>query len=253
MMRLGSCLRLAVLLMAGLAGAAQAGCRQALALALDVSGSVDMREYRLQLGGLRTALMDPRVKAALLSYPQAPVEVLVFEWSGPLDQTLLVPWTPIRSEAQLLEVVALLQDTDRRAATPGTALGTAMQIGAAHLMARSNCARLTLDISGDGKSNLGPRPQDTRKALEGTGITINGLVIGSAQAGYALRDSEIAELSAYFQANVILGKDAFVQTALSYDDYADAMARKLIREIETLILSDLNPRQPRPAPATRHP
>lgn len=234
------CLRLCAFLCAFAAGTAQAGCRQALALALDVSGSVDVREYRLQLDGLATALLDPRVKNALLSYPNAPVELLVYEWSGPEDQVLLVPWTPILSEVNLLEVVTTLQTTKRRASTPGTALGTAMQIGEAYLATRSNCARLTLDISGDGKSNLGPRPQDARKALSRSGITINGLVIGSAvHAGDALRDAEIAELSAYFHANVILGEDAFVETALSYDAYAQAMARKLLREIETLILSDL--------------
>lgn len=218
--------------------AAEAGCRQALALALDVSGSVDVREYRLQLDGLAQALQDPRVKNALLVLPQSPVEILVFEWSGPDDQNLLVPWTPVTSEAALLGIVALLENTERRPATPGTALGTAMDRGATYLKTRSHCARMTLDVSGDGKSNLGPRPREIKDKLARSGVTINGLVVGSGvHAGAALRDEEIAGLSAYFRANVIIGEDAFVQTALSYADYADAMARKLIREVETLVFS----------------
>lgn len=243
-MSIGQALKAGLLGLTVMAGGANAGCRQALALALDVSGSVDVREYRLQLSGLAQALQDPRVKEALLILPHTPVEILVFEWSGPEDQVLLVPWTPIRTEAALQDVTNLIETTERRPSTPGTALGTAMNVGARYLAERTHCARLTLDISGDGKSNLGPRPREMREALEQSGITINGLVVGSGtHAGAALRDSEIAELSAYFRANVILGEDAFVQTALSYSDYADAMARKLLKEVKTLILSEALPPQ----------
>ena len=38
------------------AGIAQADCRQALALGLDVSGSVDSAEYALQMQGLANAV-----------------------------------------------------------------------------------------------------------------------------------------------------------------------------------------------------
>ena len=48
-------------------------CRQALALGLDVSGSVDAREYRLQLSGVASALDAPEVREKLLSMPAAPV------------------------------------------------------------------------------------------------------------------------------------------------------------------------------------
>ena len=71
-------------LVAGLgASAAPAECRQALALGLDVSGSVDAGEYALQLGGLAAALESADVRAALLDIPELPVHLTVFEWSGP--------------------------------------------------------------------------------------------------------------------------------------------------------------------------
>ena len=63
-------------------GSASAACRQSLALALDVSASVDAREYVLQLEGVALALEDPAVRAALLDLPDAPVSLAVFEWSG---------------------------------------------------------------------------------------------------------------------------------------------------------------------------
>ena len=138
------------------------------------------------------------------------------------------------------KIIDTLTATQRRAASPGTALGSSMVLGAGYLAQRQECDKRTLDISGDGKSNLGPRPQEARKTLERAGITINGLVIGAdAPALGDLRQSNIGELASYFQAYVILGDDAFVETALGYKAYAEAMARKLLREIETLTLSSL--------------
>ena len=223
------------------ASAANAACRQALALGLDVSGSVDAREYKLQLDGLAAALDDKRVRAALLTLPQAPVELLIYEWSGPKDQFLILNWTPVKTESDLDGIIDTLVTTQRRPASPGTALGSSMALGAAYLAERTQCTKRTLDISGDGKSNLGPRPQDARKSLKNAGITINGLVIGADDPSIGdLRQSAIGELASYYQAYVILGEDAFVETALGYQAYADAMARKLLREIETLTLSSLD-------------
>ena len=69
-----------------------AACRQALALGLDVSGSVDADEYRLQLDGLAAALASPEVVSALIADAASPVRITVYEWSGPNDQQVLVPW-----------------------------------------------------------------------------------------------------------------------------------------------------------------
>lgn len=219
--------------------AAQDVCRQALALSLDVSGSVDAREYRLQLGGLAKALGSPAVRAALLERVETPVELMVYEWSGPQDQLLLLPWTRITSAQNLDAAIAQLLTVERRAeATPGTALGVAMMRGAQFLAQRSHCWRQTLDISGDGKSNLGPRPRTVKPQLVATGITLNALVIGADDpAAGDIRQGEIGELSAYFNAEVILGPDAFVEVALGFEGYAEAMERKLLRELDGLVLS----------------
>lgn len=230
---------LPALVLCVLGGALEAGCRQALALGLDVSGSVDAREYRLQMDGLAAALDSPKVRQALLMLPGTPVELLVYEWSGPEDPTVILPWTAITSAPVLNAVIGELRATERRQATPGTALGLAMREGVAHLQDRADCWKLTLDLSGDGKSNLGPRPVDIKPEVEDTGITINALVIGAdAPALGDIRQAEISGLSAYFHANVIVGSDSFVETALGFEDYADAMARKLERELETLILGE---------------
>lgn len=234
--RLGGALACLGALSLGSGAAAQ--CRQALALALDVSGSVDAREYRLQLDGLAAALDSGSVRQALLASPASPVHLLVFEWSGPEDQALILPWTPVTSEAGLDLITAKLRATERRAASPGTALGQAMMVGADLLATRPDCWARTLDISGDGKSNLGTRPRDMKRRLAGRGITINALVIGAdAPSQGDTRQADIAELSSYFRADVIMGEDAFVETALGFENYAQAMARKLERELRPMILS----------------
>lgn len=232
-----------------LAAAAQDGCRQALALALDVSGSVDAREYRLQLDGLAAALDADPVRRALLSYP-LPVHLLAFEWSGAEDQHVLVDWTPIRSAADIAIFQETLRQTRRRATSPGTAIGHALETGHDFLARRAECGRRTLDISGDGKSNLGPDPSVVRQSLAADGITVNALVIGIESPGFGdLRQAEIGELSSYFEANVIAGPDAFVQTALGYEKYAEAMAIKLERELLTVVVSSLDPDIGRKSPA----
>ena len=219
--------------------AADAACRQALALGLDVSGSVDAREYRLQMDGLAAALDTPKVRQALLMMPDAPVNLLIYEWSGPEDPAVVLPWSAVTGPQVLDGIIGQLRSLERRQATPGTALGLAMREGVSLLQQRPDCWKLTLDLSGDGKSNLGPRPVDIKPEIEPTGITINALVIGAdAPALGDVRQADISGLSAYFQSNVIVGSDSFVETALGFDDYAAAMARKLERELETVILGD---------------
>lgn len=219
------------------AGVVQAQCRQALALGLDVSGSVDAREYRLQMDGLAAALDSAKVRQALMVMPGAPVDLLVYEWSGPEDPTVILPWTTVADPPTLDAIIGQLRATERRQATPGTALGLAMREGVKHLESRAHCWKRTLDLSGDGKSNLGPRPVDVKPEIAPTGITINALVIGAdAPALGDIRQAEISGLSAYFQHSVIVGSDSFVETALGFEDYAAAMARKLERELETLML-----------------
>ncbi|MGH1412799.1 MAG: DUF1194 domain-containing protein [Pelagimonas sp.] len=210
------------------AGMADAACRQALALGLDVSGSVDAGEYRLQLDGLAGALMDPEVAAAFLTLPESPARLAIYEWSGPQSQRLLIPWREISEQADLEEVATQLHKTRRALQEPSTALGRAKGFGAALLAQQPSCWRSVLDISGDGESNTGPRPQDVMPS----GITINALVIGGDH-----QETEISGLSAYFRRYVIQGADAFVEVATGFDDYQAAMSRKLKRELTILVLS----------------
>ena len=212
------------------AGAAQAACRQALMLGLDVSGSVDGAEYRLQLEGVARAMEAAEVQAVALSMPQAPIRLAVYEWGGVGQQRLLVEWTELREAADMAQVAARLRGVTQRYDDPGTALGAAIAWGAEALAVQA-CWQRTLDISGDGPSNEGPHPgQLDVAALEG--VTVNGLVVGpQARANISKDLSGVISMQAYYGRHVIRGPGAFVETAMDYRDFAAAMQRKLEREM----------------------
>ena len=220
---------------------AGAACRQALALGLDVSGSVDEAEYQLQLQGLAAALVSDDVRASLMRLPDAPVRILVFEWSGQNYQSVLVPWTDITGPSRLKTVSELLRATTRRQAPPTTALGQAIAVGVGFLNQQPDCWKRTLDISGDGKNNTGPEPHHVNSPDKIGDIVINALIIGVDDASrMSHAELSIAELTAYFAHRVLAGPGAFSEVAMGFEDYERAMSRKLLRELEFLNMSQLD-------------
>lgn len=218
-----------------LPGITQAACRQALSLGLDVSSSVDDSEYDLQLEGVITALNAPVVVDILFLQPDAPVRIHVFEWSGPINQTVIVPWTTINTPSDLLTISALLRAHQRGVPAPTTAVGSALLAGFAYLEQQPECWIRTLDLSGDGETNTGPLPEEIPDTQTPTGITVNGLVVGSGNFfGDSVSRDALADLEVYYRENVIRGPVAFVEVAQSYDDYAETMERKLLRELSAL-------------------
>lgn len=218
------------LILALAAGAASADCRQAIAIGLDVSASVDRAEYALQRNGMVAALLDPEVRAAILQMPEAPVWLTVYEWSNASAQRVLVPWAAMTDAATLDRFAATLSAAPGAAMPPGTAVGSAMVFGLMLLGQRSDCWTLTLDLAGDGRSNGGPFPLTVDPVAGGEPVTINALAIGLPEGPGA--SPGVAELSAYFRAEVIRGPGAFVEVALGHGDFAAAMTRKLLKELE---------------------
>ena len=221
-------------------GAGNAACRQALVIGLDISDSVDEAEYRLQLDGLAGALLDADVQAAFLAMPDAYVRLFIYEWGGRANQTTLVPWTEIASARDLRGTASVLRAKERPAIRLATALGQAMLYGADALASQSDCWRRTMDLSGDGQSNSGPTPDMISGDAALVGVTINALVIGAESPPFSGKfEGEIKELSSYFFSEVIRGPEAFVQTAVGFTDFEQAMAKKLLKELQTRAVSAL--------------
>lgn len=196
-------------------------------LGLDVSTSVDAAEYALQRDGVVAALGDPGVQAALFS-GAGHVALAVFEWSGSANQALVLDWTRLRNPSDLDRARARIGRA-QRSATERTALGAAL-VYAAQLFSRAppDCAARTLDISGDGRSNEGPEPADIYAALPAyDGILVNGLAVGG----------ELEGVDSYYRDVLIHGPGAFIEIANNYTDFARIMARKLEREIGSLVMA----------------
>ena len=232
-------MRGAALALALAGGPVAAECRQALALGVDVSGSVDAEEYALQMGGLAAALEAEDVAAILLVAPEWPVHVAVFEWSGPGSQRTVLPWTAIDGPEALSAATARLRATARVPLHPSTAIGEAMLYGVRLLEQRPDCPSWTLDLSGDGRANTMPRPRHVREDGSLGRVTVNALAVGHDDPVHpTIRRVTIAELQAYFETEVIHGPGAFVETAMGYSDFEDAMRRKLLRELEGLSVGE---------------
>jgi hypothetical protein len=224
------------------ASAAQAqSCRQALLLALDVSGSVNATEYRQQTDGLAVALNAPDVRELILAGTDAPVMLAIYEWSSRNHQFVIQPWVALDSPAALDAVIENMRVHRPIRAGLKTALGTSLTFGAGMLDQQAHCWELTIDVSGDGRNNIGPTPSQAYALAGFERVTVNALVVGHP-IGFVpeARDMAAQDLRAYFEAAVIRGPNAFAMVANGYGDYADAMRRKLIRELSQPMLGLLS-------------
>jgi hypothetical protein len=220
-------IRALALALACAAPAAAEDCRLALSLALDVSSSVDAREYRLQTQGLAAALVAPEVREAFLAEPGRSVALQVFEWSGWQQQLVRQDWVMIRGAEDLEAVAARLAGQQRSFAQFPTSLGMALIFGGQQLNKGPDCARRTLDVSGDGTNNDGVSPEVARRDFPLEDITINGLVVGA----------NMLTLARYYQEFVIQGPGAFVERVGDYAGFERAMRRKLLRELGVIEMS----------------
>lgn len=197
-------------------------CTLALILAIDVSGSVDRDEYRLQMDGLAEAFRTEDIAAAINSDGATGIYTTVVQWSGATRHRQIVPWrwlTDFDSVKQFANEIAVQPRAFR---IYSTGIGEALAFSWSRFSGEpATCRRRVIDVSGDGPSNEGRDPAATRTAMVADGITINGLAILDAEPG----------LKSYYEANVIGGAASFVMTANSFKDYPDAIRRKLIREI----------------------
>ena len=77
-------------------------------LAIDVSGSIDPDEARLQREGYVDAFRNPRVIQAIKSGPFGRIAVAYYEWAGFGHHRIIVPWTLVDSEKAALALADAL-------------------------------------------------------------------------------------------------------------------------------------------------
>ncbi len=210
------------------ASPAIAECRLALLLALDVSSSVDRIEDRLQRQGLADALSSKDVIDAVLPTPGQTVALSVFEWSGRNQQVTVLPWRILARSEDVLAAAAEIRTSRRSHSEYPTAIGYDLGFAAMEFENAPACHHKTLDVSGDGINNEGFEPRLAYRHFRFSGVTVNGLTIGGR------RD----DLAGYYRRELIRGAGAFVEEALGFRDFERAMRRKLVRELQSMVIGE---------------
>lgn len=211
------------------AAAPAAACRLALVLAIDVSSSVDAQEDALQRSGLAAALLAPEVQDAFFAAPE-PVALAAFEWSGRYNQANLFGWLTIRNSEDLYYAAGLIGRSTRSHDDFPTAVGHALGHAAVMLQERPDCLFHTIDMAGDGVNNEGFGPEEAYGAFPFDGVVVNGLVVDTGDYG------DSSELMDFYQDRLRRGPGAFVEVAQGFADYEAAMRRKLLRELQVVVV-----------------
>lgn len=195
-------------------------CETALLLSIDVSGSIDSGDYRLQADGLAAALSDPEVAEALV---RGQVALAVVQWSGTSQQALVLPWQ------RMLDPGAVNRFADSAAAMPrafkgsDTAVGEAIRFSLAQFAPVGDCKRRVLDISGDGQENAGFTDAKARSEAVAADVMINAIAIEAAGQAFPITN--------YYRSWIIT-PGGFVVSARGLADYAATLRAKLLRELQ---------------------
>jgi hypothetical protein len=200
-----------------------------LVLAVDVSYSMDPEEQQLQREGYIGALTSREFMQALRGGVNAKVAVTYFEWAGPYDQKIIVPWRLIDGPEAADSVANEIARAPYRRASR-TSIASALQFARPLFDASGyNGIRRVIDVSGDGANNSGPLIVPTRDDVVAAGITINGLPIMLKRPNTFTMDIE--DLDIYYEDCVIGGPGAFIIPIHNREQFKEAIRTKLVLEM----------------------
>jgi hypothetical protein len=206
-----------------------------LVLLVDVSSSVNDEEFRLQADGLAAAFRAPAVVDALRRLARRGVAVSVIQWANHENQRTSVDWMLLRGDADTQRLAAQIEAMPRLDRRGHTAIGSALAFALEALETnRFAGLRRVIDVLGDGRANGGVPLHAARDRVLDRGVTVNGLAILN----------ELPHLDRYFRNYLIGGAGSFVMAARDYADFAAAMTRKLLREIDAAPLAGHRPPNP---------
>ncbi|MEM8686574.1 MAG: DUF1194 domain-containing protein [Pseudomonadota bacterium] len=192
-----------------------------LVLAVDVSSSVDRREFDLQVSGYVNAFRDPDIHDAIAAQGPDGIAVTYVEWSSRFEQVQVVDWMHIKDKGGALTFADAIRQNANQARSSGTALGEAVIFSVDLIQTnRFSGARRIVDVSADDRYNAGSSPTYAQGVARRAGVQVNGLAVDPTGV-----------LTGYFETNVITGPGAFVMQANGYDDFARAIKLKLLREL----------------------
>lgn len=201
----------------------------ALVLAVDVSRSMSARELRIQRDGYAVALAHPQFIRAVQSGAHGRIAITMFEWAGTGFVRQVFDWTLVETDTDVQRLSEIIGRSD-----PVPQRRTSISGAIAHGLTRLEAApfagfRKVIDISGDGPNNQGVAVLEARaRALEKR-VIINGLPMMTRDGPG--RGFGIADLDSYFANCVIGGPGSFLVPVTGWEQFPEAIRRKLILEI----------------------
>ena len=201
----------------------------ALVLAVDVSRSMSAMELEIQRDGYAAALNHPDVIRAIGQGAYGRIAVTMFEWAGNNTIREVFDWTLVETGADADRLSAIVGKSQpvgmRRTSISGAILHALRRLEEAPV----DGFRKVIDISGDGPNNQGQPVLAVREIALANRIVINGLPLMTSDgpgSGF-----NIADLDAYYSECVIGGPGSFLVPVTSWDQFPEAIRRKLILEI----------------------
>jgi len=210
-----------------------------LMLLIDVSGSInDETEYPLQMQGYRDAFNDPRVLSAIHNGELGRIAVRADFWSSDHQFETAVDWMVISDAASASAFADAIGNADRPFRGL-TAPGQAIIRGMFNFVNEFESARQVMDISGDGAQNDGLHADTAVDFALAFGVdTINALAIEGDKLASTDGSSDFPgqTVGEWYDTHLKAGDDAFVMQVSSFEDFGDAIAEKVQREIAVLPL-----------------
>ncbi|HMF66650.1 MAG TPA: DUF1194 domain-containing protein [Phyllobacterium sp.] len=200
-----------------------------LVLAVDASRSMETFEQKIQRDGYVAALRRKDVVDAIRDGIHGRVAITYVEWAGSNVQRIIVPWTLVDG-ADTAEKLADALDQPIPSTQSRTSISGAIDFSSTLFDNNGfKALRKVIDISGDGANNNGRPVADARDQAIAKGITINGLPLMTRGDFYS--DWAVKDLDLYYSSCVIGGPGAFMVPVNSWDQFPEAVRRKLVLEL----------------------
>ena len=203
-----------------------------LVLAVDASGSVNPREYQLQLSGIANAFRDSSIRQAIVSGRHQRIAVSLLVWSDAAFNVYSSNWYILSDDASAEGFARIVENYPKREGG-GTGIGNGVAFAVRSIAGNGiQGTRRIVDVSGDGPETPpwfgeGIILPQAKLLAERDGVIVNGLAI--------LND--FPKLDQWYRENVKIGPGSFVMRAADYEDFSVAIREKLWREI-TVIIGD---------------
>ncbi|MFN0126329.1 MAG: DUF1194 domain-containing protein [Verrucomicrobiales bacterium] len=201
-----------------------------LALVVDESGSINNTEWELQRDGYVNAFKNPAIQTAIIDSGGIAVTYIQFD----ADTNQGIGWTLLNDVASI-NLFADAIDGLARFGDRGTGVAGAIRFAASLFGTEVGLTdngftstRQIIDVSGDGRENQSGNQnnvitdQVTDAAIAAGIDRVNGIVISpNGEAG----------LLTFYQTQVQDGPDSFTLVADDFDDFEDAIDKKIFAEV----------------------